>query len=209
MEIITNIFFSFFNIDQGSEEWLELRLGVATASNFSKLVTSTGKESATLPTYALDLASQKLISEPEDIYKSEDMIRGNDLEPEAREAYEQYSFNSVDQVSFISCGDYGYSPDGLIGDDGLIEIKCPKAATHTKYLYDNKLPTKYVQQVQGGLMISGRKWCDFISYHPSFTEDKKLFIKRVERDEEFIAKLKTAIDKVINLRNDYLNKING
>ncbi len=195
------------NIEQGTDEWRNLRLGKATASNFSKLVTSTGAESKTLPKYALELATEMLVIEPEEGFKSDAMQRGNDLEPLAREAYEQYSFNIVDQVAFFDCNDYGYSPDGLVGKDGLVEIKCPNATTHTKYLFEDRVPVEYVAQCQGGLMITGRKWLDFCSFHPNFQDDKKLFIKRVERDEEFISKLKKAIDKVIELRNDYLNKI--
>ncbi len=197
------------NIEQGSQEWLKLRLGIATASNFDSIVTSTGELSRSLPNYALELASQFFISEPEEVYKSADMLRGNELEPEAREVYQEYTFNFVEQVSFIKKDDYGYSPDGLIGEDGLIEIKCPNQVNHFKYICENKLPVQYIQQVQGGLFVSGRKWCDFISYHPNFQEDKKLFIKRVYRDEEFIKKLKIGIDKVILMRNEFLKKING
>ncbi len=197
------------DIEQGSEEWLKLRLGIATASNFSSIVTSKGEPSATLSKYALELASELLIIEQEETYKSFDMMRGNEIEPEAREAYQEYTFNCIEQVAFIKGEDYGYSPDGLVGEDGLIEIKCPNQVTHTKYLFEDRLPVEYVQQVQGGLFVSGRKWCDFISYHPNFKEDKKLFIKRVFRDEDFIKKLEAGIKKTIQLRNEYLEKING
>lgn len=195
------------NIEQGTTEWLNLRLGKATASNFSKIVTSTGKESATLPKYALELASQILVGEPEESFKSAAMDRGNELEPEAREAYEQYTFNSVKEITFFDCETYGYSPDGLIDEDGLLEIKCPQSTTHTKYLYEDRLPVEYKAQCMGGLMVSGRKYIDFCSYHPNFKDEEKLFIKRVERDEEFITKLKAGIDKVIELRDEYINKI--
>lgn len=196
------------DIDQGSDEWLKLRSGIATASNFSKIITSTAKRSATLPKYALELASDMLIIEPEQGYKSTDMERGNELEEEARDAYQEQTLNLVEEVAFITCGDYGYSPDGLIDEDGLIEIKCPNKITHTQYLRDNKVPTEYIAQCQGGLMVSGRKWIDFISYHPNFSGDKRLFIKRIERDEHFIASLKIGISEAIKLRNEYLEKIN-
>lgn len=195
------------DIEQGSEEWLRLRLGKATASNFDKIITSTGKESATLPKYALELASELLILDYEEGYKSDDMQRGNDLEQEAREAYEQSSFNQVDIVTFIDCGDYGCSPDGLIANDGSIEIKCPNKTTHTKYLFENRLPVEYVQQVQGVLMISGREWCDFVSYHPNFNDDERVFTKRIYRNEILITELKKGIEKVIKMRNDIYNKI--
>lgn len=186
-----------------------MRLGIATASNFDSIITSTGELSKTLPKYALQLASELLITEPEEIYKSFDMMRGNELEPEAREAYQEFTFNYVEQVTFIKCDGYGYSPDGLIGDDGLLEIKCPNQTTHTKYLFENRLPVEYVQQVQGGLFASRRQWCDFVSYHPNFQEDKRLFIKRVYRDEELIKKLEVGIMKAIAMRDEFLGKINA
>lgn len=195
---------------QGSDEWLKIRLGVATASNFSKIITSTGEPSKTLSTYALELASEKLLTEPDSFYQNDDMIRGNELEGEAREKYQEFTFNAVDEVGFMSRGDYGYSPDGTIGDDadgGLIEIKCPKATTHTKYLADDKMPTAYIAQVQGGMFVSGRKWCDFVSYHPNFKEPNNLFIKRVLRNEDFMASLLIQIVKVITKRDEILKKI--
>ena len=169
------------NVEQGSDEWLQIRLGVATASNFSKIVTSKGEIAKPHTEYALKLASETLLEEPEDSYKSADMERGNELEPLAREAYEEYNFCQVKEVGFMlsDCKNFGYSPDGLVGKDGLIEIKCPKANNHAKYLAGKKCPTEYIAQVQGGLMISGRKWCDFVSYHPDFKEGCEIFVCRV------------------------------
>jgi len=197
------------NIDQGSEAWLQLRLGKPTASNFNKIVTSTGKRSESLRKYALELASEMLVTEMDDIYKSPEMERGNELEPMAREHYQCHTFNRIEEVGFIDCGDFGYSPDGFINDDGLLEIKCPNKITHTKYLYDDKIPATYVQQCQGGLLASGRRYLDFVSFHPNFKEDKELFIKRVERDEDFINKLIEGIKEVIKLRDEFIKKIRG
>jgi putative phage-type endonuclease len=198
------------NILQGSDEWFQLRLGVATASNFDKIITSTSKESATLPKYALELATQSLLSEPEESYKNAVMQRGNDLEPVARQAYCEETFSEVEEITMFKsdCGNFGYSPDGLIGDDGLLEIKCPFATTHTKYLLDNKMPADYWQQVQGGLWVSGRKFCDFVSFHPNFKE-KQLFIVRVERDEKFIIELAKLAQKTITMRDQILKQIKG
>jgi len=121
--------------------------------------------------------------------------------------YQEETFSIVEQITmFLSdCGNFGYSPDGLVGDDGLIEIKCPKAITHFQYIIDNKGPSDYWQQLQGGLWLSGRKWIDFASYHPDF-KTKQLLIIRVERDENYIAKLAQLANKVILLRNEFLNK---
>lgn len=198
------------NCVQGSDEWLQERLGVATASNFDKVITSTGKESTQFDKYAFELASQLLMGKPEETYKNQAMARGNELEPIARQAYQEFSWNIVEIIGMYKsdCGNFGYSPDGLIGEDGLIEIKCPQATTHLKYLVDNKLPSDYVAQVQGGLFISGRKWCDFISFHPDFKE-KKLFVKRVVRDEDFISKLEANLTKTIALRDSILMTLEG
>jgi putative phage-type endonuclease len=194
-------------VDQGSQEWLNLRLGKATASNFSNIITSQGKRSTKLRDYALQLASELLLTDYEEAYKSPSMIRGNELEPEAREAYKQFTFNKVEEISFFDCDNYGYSPDGLVNDDGLLEIKCPGAVNHMKYLYENKLPTAYKAQCQGGLMVSNRKYLDFVSYNPLFREGKELFIKRVERDEEFIELLKIYLNEVISLRDKFVSTV--
>ena len=167
------------DIEQGSQEWLQLRLGVATASNFDKIITSAGVESKTLKEYAFELASDSLLTEPEASFQSEAMIRGNQLEEEARSYYSFVTDNKVEEVTFIKKGNIGYSPDGLISDNGLVEIKCPLKKNHLKYLIDNKLPTKYKAQVQGGLYISEREYCDFISYHPLFKDEKKMLVIRV------------------------------
>ncbi len=195
------------DIEQGSQEWLQMRLGVATASNFDKIITSTGVESKALKDYAFELASDSLLTEPEVGFQSEAMIRGNELEEEARSYYSFVTDNKVEEVTFIKKDNIGYSPDGLIGDNGLIEIKCPLKKNHLKYLIDNKLPTKYKAQVQGGLYISEREYCDFISYHPLFKDEKKMLVIRVERDEEFIKKLSDLLIKTIELKNSLLTQL--
>lgn len=195
------------NCEQGSEEWLKCRLGKATTSEFSKIIDSSGKFSTQLRDYAYQLASELLMTEQDPFYINDYMIRGSELEQEAREAYEEYNLCSVEQVGFMSSKDWGYSPDGLVGDDGLIEIKCPSQKTHTKYLVGNQLPTEYKAQVQGGLFVSGRKYCDFISFHPNFIKPNNLFFKRVERDENYIESLKIGLDKITKLKYEFLNEI--
>jgi putative phage-type endonuclease len=197
------------NCIQGSDEWLQARVGVLTASIFADIITPTkGEIAKKIDDVAFNLAVEKITGEREESYTNAAMQRGNDLEPIAREAYEQHKLELVEEVGLMlsDCGNYGYSPDGLIGDDGLIEIKCPLANTHASYLLSNELPSKYKAQVQGGLFVSGRKWCDFVSYHPSFGA-KSLMIVRVERDEEFIQKLHNAIQLFILKRDDFLNKL--
>ena len=196
-------------LEQGSQEWLDARKGVLTASNFSKIITSKGEKSRTLPDYAYDLAAASLLLYPEETFKSPAMERGNELEPDARQKYCEDNFADIEEVGLMlsDCGNYGYSPDGLVDDDGLIEIKCPMAKNHAKYLSQKRCPTEYYAQVQGGLYVSGRQWCDFVSYHPDFEEDHILFVHRVERDEEFISNLKSFIDETISLRDNIIKKI--
>jgi len=196
------------NCIQGSDSWINARRGIATASNFSKVVTSTGAASTQASSYAFQLASELVTEMQEEAYKDANMQRGNDLEPEAREAYEQSTLSLVDEVGFIKCDYYGYSPDGLVDEDGLIEIKCPKQNTHMKYLYNNKLPTEYKAQVQGGLLVTNRKWCDFISYHPSFEHNKRMLIIRVFRDEEYIECLRNGLEKLNKKKILILGEIN-
>ena len=192
------------NCKQNTEEWYQARLGIPTASNFTKIVTSKGEKSKTFKDYAFQVASELLTTEQEEIYKSDAMQRGNDLEDEARQAYQEETFNIVNEIGFIKCNHYGYSPDGLIGDDGLIEIKCPKQNTHMKYLHNRALPSIYKAQVQGGLLATNRKWCDFVSYHPNFIDDARLLIVRVFKDDDFIKSLNQLLVEFNELKNNIL-----
>lgn len=203
-----NIYFNS-EYQQGSEEWKGLRLGKITASNFSKIITRSAKYSSSSDQLAFNLASEIYLQYKEDSYITSYMQNGIDLEPQAVEAYEQHCFESVDRdVAFFDCGDYGYSPDGLVGEDGLIEVKCPKSTTHFKYIKEDKVPDEHYAQCQGGLMVTGRKWIDFISYNENVVEDKRLFVKRCYRDEDFISSLLLYINLTIQKRNKHLNQNN-
>lgn len=199
------------NCEQGTPEWYEARLGIPTASNFSKLVTSAGATSKTFSDYAFDLASQILVDEQDPPVSTWQMQRGTDLEPYARDEYQARVLALVEEVGFCRHDDdnCGYSPDGFVGDDGLVEFKCVNQVSLTKILYKNEMPTTYFQQVQGGLYVTDRKWCDFVVYHPEFTHGRDMFIKRIYRNEEFIKSLKLHIDKVIEKRDEILLKISS
>lgn len=179
------------NSEQGSLEWHQIRLGKATASCFSKIITSQGKASTSAKTYMHELLAEWLSGKMYDGYSNDWMDRGNEIEAEARDFYEYKQDVDVLKVGFCLIDEgslahlVGASPDGMIGDDGLLEMKCPKHSTHIKYLLAGKLPTEYFQQVQGQLMVTGRKWCDFMAYHPDF----KPLLVRVNRDEDFITEL--------------------
>jgi exodeoxyribonuclease (lambda-induced) len=211
--------------EQGSDEWLEHRKGVATASNFSSIITpTTSKESATLPKYAKKLALELLYEKTtESSFKSAAMQAGNDFEGLARQMYQEKAWNIVKTTlpdesgeerpigMFKSdCGSFGYSPDGLIDDDGLIEIKNLEAEAHSNILLNPVLPPDHKCQVQGGLWISGRKWLDFVAFN-RFCKipEKQLVIIRVERDEIFIAELERLAQKTITTRDEILKQLKG
>lgn len=179
------------DMEQGTDEWHQARLGIPTASNFDKIVTSTGAKSKQAAGYMDDLLAGWLMGKPAETYTNRHMERGTELEPDARSAYEFIYEKDVQQVGFVIRDDglCGCSPDGLIGDDGGLEIKSPTPGVHVSYLRSQRLPAKYVQQVQGAMWICERNWWDFISYHP----DMPLVRVPVERDEPYIAKLETAV----------------
>jgi putative phage-type endonuclease len=182
-----------FDIEQGSDEWHAIRRGVITASTVAKLLTGTGKpaNNDTSRAQLYQLLAERITGESEASFYNDDMARGHLLEPYARDLYSQH-YNEVQECGFITSTlggvTVGYSPDGLVGDDGLIEIKSPRQKTHLKSLLTNQVPGEYIPQVQTGLAVSGRAWCDFISYAPGLP----LFVRRVERDELVIGQIIAA-----------------
>jgi hypothetical protein len=178
--------------EQGTDAWLAARLGKPSASCFSKLITMTGKPSASADAYINQLLGERLTGKSEPHYTSEAMILGTEREPEARADYEFITGNKVDQFGFIldDSQSYGCSPDGLIGDDGGLEVKCPAQTTQAGYWRDKQSGVKkYYQQIQGCMWVTGRKWWDFFSYHP----DMPHVLVRVDRNEEYIEKLSQQV----------------
>ena len=179
------------DFEQGTPEWLQSRLGCPSGSGFDKLITATGKPSTQAEGYINQLIAELLTGETTYVKKTEWMERGNQLEPDARHYYELATGNTVVETGFckhdqLECG---ISPDGIIGDNGLIEIKCPSPSVHVAYIRAGVLPTKYKQQVQGQMWITERDWCDFLSYHPSMPA----LLVRVERDDEYIKLLEAVV----------------
>lgn len=172
---------------QGTEEWKLARCGVPTASYFDMIVTTKGEQSKQRQKYLYKLAGEFISQTTDETYQSEAMKRGTEMEEEARKLYQIITDNAVATVGFClsDCGSYGASPDGMVGDKGLLEIKCPMISTHVSYLLDGTLPTEYYQQVQGQLLVTGREWCDFVSYYPGL----KPLLVRVARDTEFLMAL--------------------
>lgn len=190
------------NCEQGTPEWLNIRAGKFTASTFSDLF---AKETTQAYQNAInDVVYGKLTGEPVESYTNDIMKRGSELEPFAREQYELETFNKVNQVGFIELNEWvGYSPDGLIGEDGLIEIKCTLHSALIGYHSGNKIPSKYFYQMQGGLWVSGREWCDFYVWHPKI----KPYLERVFRSEKDIEEIKTKIEIAIEEAQKRINII--
>lgn len=193
------------NHEQGTQGWLTSRLGCPSGSGFDKLITSVGKPSTQSEAYINQLIAEVMTGNTTEVKVTEWMQRGTEMEPMARNFYSLASGNSVQEVGFCKADDLecGVSPDGLIGDDGGLEIKCPHPGTHVAYLREGKLPTKYKQQVMGCLWITGRQWWDFVSYH----EEMPALIVRVERDEEFIDLLANEVAKAVDTIASEVNRL--
>lgn len=186
--------------EQGSEAWLKQRMGLATASRFSDIIAKTRSGyAASRKNYMAQLLIERLTGEPIEGFKSEAMAFGTANEPVARLAYELETGNTVEEAFFEKHPTLqaGASPDGYIGDDGLIEIKVPNLATHIDTLRSREVPKQYYAQVQGQLWITGRDWCDFVSYTPFLENDAQLFIKRVPADKKFIHELQSEVKQFL------------
>lgn len=184
-------------MEQGSQEWIERRLGRVTASRVADvLATIKTGESASRKNYRMELVCQRLTGQREEGYTNSHMERGIELEPLARAAYEFKTGVTVTEIGFVdhpSIEMSGASPDGLVGLYGLVEIKCPTAANHVETLLSGKAPTKYIAQMQWQMACTGARWCDFVSYCPAVGDNLALFVVRVERDNEYIAETEKAV----------------
>lgn len=189
-------------MEQRSPEWLQARWGKITASRMADVIAKTRSGyAASRKNYLSELVIERLTPPPvdDDGYKNQAMQFGIDNEPVARLAYELETGNTVEEAFFEQFNeDIGASPDGYVGEDGLIEIKCPNTSTHLETLKSREVPKNYFTQIQGQLLCTGREWCDFVSYDPRLPENAQLFIKRVNRDEQFISNLKDELLDFIN-----------
>ncbi|NKM69205.1 lambda exonuclease family protein [Rhizobium laguerreae] len=190
------------NIVQGTPEWHAIRLGRVTASKVADVIakTKTGY-AATRANYAAQLITERLTGLPTEGFINDAMRWGTETEPEARSAYEFNRVASVEQIAFVphpTIGDSGASPDGLVGDNGLVEIKCPNTATHIETLRGGSVPGKYITQMQWQMACTGRKWCDFVSYDPRMPESMRFFCQRVDRDDAMIADLEREVVAFLN-----------
>jgi len=195
------------NLIQGSAEWLQSRLGKITASQSQSLMAAKGLGKGA-ETYALELIAEIITEEPKYVPVTWQMEHGHEYEPVAREIYELNRKIKVKQVGGIQYDDsMWYSPDGLVGSKGLIEIKCPQPLQHLRILTHEGLMDEYYHQIQFGLYASGRAWCDWISYQPNFPDDKSFKVIRVERDEDYIRLLDKRVQEFRGMMKSLMDKI--
>lgn len=183
----------YFDCEQGSDEWFELRRGLITASEFVTVMRQgrkKGEPSLTRREYMLKLMGERLTGDPMYRYKNDHMERGHTQEPAARDMYAFLTDLEPKPIGFIKNHGVGCSPDSLIGDDGMLEIKTKLAHLQLEILLSGALPSEHVPQVQGQLWVACRQWCDFVSYCPRLP----LFKLRVFRDERYIEGIAASVD---------------
>lgn len=198
--------------EQGSDEWKALRLGKATASRMADICarTKTGW-GASRANYAAQLIAERLTGVVTESYTSQAMEWGTACEAEARSVYSFTSDAAITLIDFVphpTIEMSGASPDGLVGDDGLVEIKCPNTATQIDTLLRGAVPEKYLLQMNWQMACTGRQWCDFVSYDPRMPENLRMFVRRIPRDDVLILDLEDKVSeflsevdrKVISLR---------
>lgn len=183
--------------EQGTDEWLQERCGKVTASRIADLMATTRSGyAASRDNYKAQIIAERLTGCVAASFTNAAMIHGTETEPEARRAYEFFVDRDVQQVGFVphpTIEMSGASPDGLVGADGLLELKCPNTATHIDTLLSGRIPDKYHKQMQFQMACTGRQWCDYASYDNRMPERMRLFVKRVDRDETDIAEIETEV----------------
>ena len=185
------------DIEQGSDEWIRCRLGKVTASRIADLTARTKSGfSASRNAYMAELIAERLTGQRYEKFRSKSMERGNEVEDDARAAYAFRLDVDPVAVGFVehpSIAMAGCSPDRLINDDGLIEIKCPDTHTHLATLLGASISGAYTKQMQWQMACTGRQWCDFVSYDPRLPEAMSMEVRRVHRDNKFILEMETEV----------------
>lgn len=198
---------------QGTTEWLQARCGLVTASRVADIVAKTKSGySASRANYMAELIAERLTGQPAPSYTNAAMEWGTLNEQGARSAYEFFTDASVIEVGFIkhpTIEQAGASPDGLVGDDGLVEIKCPNTATHIDTLIGGKVPGKYQTQMLWQMACTGRQWCDFLSYDPRLPANMRTFVKRLHRDDAEIERLETEVRAFLDELSEKIDALNN
>lgn len=188
-------------IEQGTPEWHALRCGKVTASRIADVCakTKTGW-GASRENYMAELIAERLTGQQAEGFQSAAMKWGSQTEQQARDAYEFYRGATIEKIAFVDhprIAMSGASPDGLVGDDGHVEIKCPNTATHIETLLSGRIERRYVFQMQWQMACTGRKWNDFISFDPRMPEDMRLWVDRVYRADEIISELEEIVSQFL------------
>ncbi len=183
--------------EQGTSGWLRARCGCLTASRMADAVAylKGGKEAEARRKLKIELLTERLTDMAVERYVNEAMRWGIETEPEAKERYEEITGRLIQPCGFALHGDiefFGASPDGLLSVDGLIEIKCPTSTTHMQWLLDGVVPDQHKPQMLAQMAVTGRQWCDFMSYDPRFADGKAIFIRRFEPTSEEIKAVEDA-----------------
>lgn len=193
------------------EEWLESRIGKVTASRMADLTAKTRSGwGASRDNYMAQLIVERLTGEQYNTYVNQAMQHGIDTEPQAIAAYQFFSDNEVMPSPFVDhprIDMAGASPDGLIGNDGLIEVKCPETKTHIDTLLNPSIPDKYIKQMQWQIACTNREWCDWVSFDPRLPGDLQFYCKRVERDSKMIEDLEQSVTDFLDELNEKLEKL--
>jgi putative phage-type endonuclease len=179
-----------------------LRAGKVTASRVADVLSKVKSgESAGRKNLKMDLVAERLTGKPTDSFTNSAMQWGTEQEPFARIAYEAYKGIFVEQIPFVDHPTiewFGCSPDGLVGEDGLLEIKSPNTTTHIEYLQEGKPPNRYIPQMMAQMACTGRKWCDFCSYDPRMPDELQLFVVRLNRDDAYIQEMEAEVKKFLD-----------
>ena len=199
-------------IEQGSPEWFAQRLGKVTASRVADVIAKTKSGySTSRDNYMAQLVCERLTGTVAESFSNSAMAWGTETEPLARAAYETYLDVLVDEVAMINhptIEQAGASPDGLVGEIGQLEIKCPNTATHIETLLSQTVPGKYNTQMQWQMACTGREWCDFASFDPRLPKELQLFVKRVPRDNAYITVLEKEVIEFITELESKIKKLN-
>ena len=198
-------------MEQRSPEWFAARLGRVTASRVADVIAKTKSGySASRANYMAELVCERLTGMQGESYSNAAMVWGTNTEPMARSAYESRMAELVEETGFVlhpTIPMAGASPDGLIGDDGLVEIKCPNTATHIDTLLSEGAPSKYMTQMQWQMACTGRKWCDFVSFDPRMPEEMQMFVIRVNRNDDVITELEREVEKFLSELEDKITQL--
>ena len=195
-------------MEQRSDEWFKARLGKVTASRICDVLAATS--TAAYQNYQAQLIAERLTGEPYESHVTSAMQWGIEKEEDARSLYEFMTDETVMEIGFVPhfvIKESGASPDGLIGLNGQIEIKCPNTATHIKTLTTRKIEKKYRNQMTWQMACTGRAWCDFVSYDPRLPAEHNLCVIRFERDDEEVKEMELAVKQFIRSLDDKISKM--